>query len=118
MGVQQLGQVLRVTQAGLAEVDAGEAGRLQPDPGPAAVADLDVASVAGVMADEDVLTWQRGEVDGAEIAGVAVVAPVADQVAADQPPSITLRNGTGCPSVRGSGGEFVARSFRSPSAVR
>src|SRR5918994_6890200 len=52
---------------------------------PAAGADLDVAGIAGVMADEDVLTRQGGELDGAEVAGVAVVAPVADQVAADQP---------------------------------
>jgi hypothetical protein len=29
---------------------------------------------------------QTGELDGAEVAGVAVVAPVADQVAADQLP--------------------------------
>jgi hypothetical protein len=38
------------------------------------------------VAGEDVLTWQRGELDGAEVAGVAVVAPVADQVAAGQLP--------------------------------
>src|SRR4029450_7440647 len=78
-------QVLRVTQADLAEVDAGEAGRLQPAPGPTATAALDVAGIAGVMADEDVLTRQGGELDGAEVAGVAVVAPMADQMAADQP---------------------------------
>jgi hypothetical protein len=104
VGVQEFGEVLRIAQAGAAKVDAGEAGRVEPDPGPAAAADLDVASVAGVVADEDILTWQRGELDGAEVAGVAVVAPLADQVAADQPRLDTLRNGTGCPSVRGSGG--------------
>jgi hypothetical protein len=59
--VQQLGQLRGVTQAGAAEVDAGEADGVQPDPGPAATADLDVAGIAGVVADEDVLTWQRGE---------------------------------------------------------
>jgi hypothetical protein len=37
------------------------------------------------VAGEDVLTRQRGELDGAEVAGVAVVAPVADQMTADQP---------------------------------
>jgi hypothetical protein len=85
VGVQQLGQVLRVAQADPAEVDPGQRCRVEPDPGPAATADLDVAGIAGVVADEDVLTWQRGELDGAEVAGVAVVAPLADQVAADQP---------------------------------
>ena len=53
-----------VTRPGLGKVDAGEAGRLQPDPGPTATADLDVAGVAGVVAGEDILTRQRAELDG------------------------------------------------------